>query len=150
GDSGANPTTDLVLATDGSLYGVANGGASGSGVLFRTDGDGNNFEVLHSFVFGEGSGPMGIVPASDGLLYGTLVSGGDFFSGTVYSFDPQTSALTVLRSLSNSDGTYPQACVIEGADGLLYGSASNGGSFFSGTVYRLEKSGANFTVLYEF
>jgi uncharacterized repeat protein (TIGR03803 family) len=40
--------------------------------------------------------------------------------------------------------------LVEGADGLLYGAMSAGGSFSVGTLYRLAKDGSGFTTLYHF
>jgi uncharacterized repeat protein (TIGR03803 family) len=58
---------------------------------------------------------------------------------------------TVLRRFSGSeDGRNPYARLLEGSDGLLYGTTSNGGRSDSGMVFRLAKSGSSYQVLYGF
>jgi uncharacterized repeat protein (TIGR03803 family) len=66
------------------LYGVTGGGGSagGYGTIFEittTDG----LTTLHSFDLTDGSGPEGLVQASDGNLYGTTSAGGRADSGTI-------------------------------------------------------------------
>ncbi len=64
----------LIQATNGTLYGTTSGGgSSGGGIVFGILTSGAGFTTLHSFVVGsDGSTPeVGVVQASNGLLYGT-------------------------------------------------------------------------------
>jgi len=108
-----------------------------------------NFEVVHDFASSEGSGPQAPIQASDGRLYGTAVTGGDFGAGTLFAYDPLANVLTVVHTFSYNEGGYPYVDAVEGADGLLYGVTSSGGSSGGGVVYKVEKSGAGFAVLHE-
>ena len=75
-----SPQGDLLLASDGYLYGTASeGGAKGSGYggIFRIKPDGKNYKVLHTFNNTNGAEPWGgLVQAADGDLYGTTKIGG--------------------------------------------------------------------------
>ncbi len=63
----------------------------------------------------------------------------------------QVGSLTVLHRLfPNTEGRLTYAPLAQGADGLFYGTASRGGAFDQGTVFRLDANGNNFTVLYAF
>lgn len=54
----------------------------------------------------------------------------------------------MLRHLTSAtDGAYPEAALVEGADGMLYGTAPGGGSGGYGTIFRINTAGSAFTVL---
>ncbi|HTV65132.1 MAG TPA: choice-of-anchor tandem repeat GloVer-containing protein [Bryocella sp.] len=109
------------------------------------------FSVIHSF----GAGSDGASPASGltvddrGNLYGTAVSGGDDGGGTVFKMLHQGSGwvfdtLYSFNTRLSSNGIAPQAGVVIGADGSLYGTAEIGGvdgpgceSYGCGLVYNL-------------
>jgi len=61
---------------------------------------------------------------------------------TLYTFDERVW-------LSNNDGAYPRAPLIQGDDGFLYGTAPYGGPNKAGTIFRVGTDGA-FTVLHAF
>ena len=52
----------------------------------------------------------------------------------------------MLHSFSGSDGTVPEAELVQGEDGDLYGTASTGGVLGGGTIFKISLSGT-FTVL---
>ena len=45
--------------------------------------------------------------------------------------------LTTLHSFTYGDGAYPVAGLIQGSDGSLYGTTSEGGAAGAGVVFRL-------------
>ncbi len=95
----------LIEASDGSIYGTTAGylGLAG-GSVFRLDAAGNE-SVVHLFAHNsdDGSSPrQGLIQASDGLLYGTTVSGGRDFYGTVYRID--SSTIVPVTSISPTSG----------------------------------------------
>ena len=64
-----------------------------------------------------------------------------------------SSAQTVntLHNFNGSDGSYPQYVVLtQGVDGLLYGTASSGGNFGFGTIFKQRAVGTGFVTLYSF
>src|SRR6185503_9731511 len=84
----------------------------------------------------------------DGNFYGTA-SGSNPGLGNVFKMTP-AGAFTVLHVFAGrpTDGAFPQAPLIQAADGNFYGTTSSGGSG-SGTVFRMTPAGAE-TVLYSF
>jgi uncharacterized repeat protein (TIGR03803 family) len=129
----------LVQAADGSFFGTtASGGVTGDGTIFRHDGNATPRVVVHGF-----SRPMGAVPTTaliqgaDGALYGTTLRGGTYDAGTVFRFDPATSAFTLLHSFRKADGTLPDSALFQGPDGALYGTTVIGGPLGGGVLFRV-------------
>jgi uncharacterized repeat protein (TIGR03803 family) len=95
---------------------------------------------LYSFVGGnDGANPYaGLLLGSDGSFYGTTQSGGtNGGEGTIFKISA-SGAYTSLYSFSGgNDGANPQAALVQGSDGSLYGTTANGGPSGAGTVFRL-------------
>ena len=109
------------------------------------------FTTLHSFqVFTNGATPYaGLVQGSDGYFYGTTSGGGTNNTGTVFKINP-SEALTSLYSFTGgTDGANPQAGLVQGSDGNLYGTTVNGGTNNAGTVFKISATGV-LTTLYSF
>jgi uncharacterized repeat protein (TIGR03803 family) len=154
--SGAVPTGRLLLAKDGYLYGVtAWGGAGGAGTCYRILPDGSDFTQLCSFGVVGGTYPTGgLIQASDGNFYGTTSTGGTYDDGTVYQLvvtKVGRFVVTQLNVLANFDwstmGMNPYYELLQGSDGMLYGTADWGGAQGAGTVYKLHTDGSGFTVI---
>ena len=152
---GAGPQ-DGVVEVNGMLYGTTPyGGPADWGVLFRVGTFGDGYQRLHSFGTNatDGIDPSGgLLKASDGRLYGATRGGGTGGLGALYRFDPANSSYAVIVNLTNAStqGQQPVGRLVEGADGLLYGATSAGGSFNVGTLYRVAKDGTGFTTVYHF
>jgi uncharacterized repeat protein (TIGR03803 family) len=98
--------------------------------------------VLHDFTDGpDGAVPLaGLTMDSAGELYGTANLGGPVNAGTVFKLKHSGSgwAFTVLYSFTGSqDGAGPQARVIFGPNGNLYGTTTGGGPDGQGVVFAL-------------
>jgi len=65
---GIAPTAPLIQGTDGNLYGTAAGGASHNGVIFKLT-LGGAYTLLHTFDEADGSGPNGLLLATDSNFY---------------------------------------------------------------------------------
>lgn len=106
-DDGTNPSSGLVQATDGNLYGAMSiFGTQSGGTLYKIT-TGGVYTVLYDFEF---NGLNGWAPASsltqatNGILYGDTTSGGLSSRGVVYSLNIGASALAKLTSTSGKVG----------------------------------------------
>ena len=164
GPSGKYPDHALTPGNDGNFYGVTpQGGANGDGEVFRVTPAGT-VTVLHSFNANvDGYNPeCTLVLASNGDFYGTTQYGGpqrasgtgDYGNGTVFQITPG-GTFTVLHTFYSdafADGTQPQAGLVEGSEGLLYGTTSSGGGgggSGDGTIFQISITGA-FRTLHPF
>lgn len=125
----------------------------------------NTYSVRHYFganhisgqwLPGDGKAPVAaIVKGPDGAMYGTTQNGGSGTTcpegcGTVYRIE-RTGGYgnyQVIYSFSatGDDGAYPQSDLAVGADGLLYGTTTNGGLFGWGTIFRVSPQGLKETL----
>jgi uncharacterized repeat protein (TIGR03803 family) len=141
---GGNPQAALIQTPDGFFYGTTdNGGTAGLGTVFRMTVDGT-VTVLHAFTGGaDGSHPRAaLTPAPDGTFYGTTRTGGSANAGTVFRMTA-AGTVTILYSFpGGAGGQHPEAPVIIGSDGDLYGTTLDGGAANIGTVFRMTPAGA--------
>jgi len=91
-----------------------------------------------------------VIRDTAGNLYGTTFYGGTPGNGTVFKLDA-SGKKTVLHAFTttHSDGQSPTAgLLLDGGD--FYGTTTAGGTFFSGTVFKLDRNSKQETVLYSF
>ena len=167
GADGAQPSGGLIQASDGYLYGATLvGGASSAGVVFRTDTSGN-MTTLYSFSGGaDGYGPEGsLIQATDGYFYGVTQNGGNLTCeilptsgcGTIFRIDSAGNLTTLYSFTGGADGANPSAALLQGSDGLFYGTTLYGGNSTCsvssytgcGTIFKIDSKG-NFTTMHEF
>jgi uncharacterized repeat protein (TIGR03803 family) len=98
GLDGGGPWGSLTKATDGKLYGLADGG-TGKGVLFSFDPATNAYTKLYNF--SEFSAQGDLMQASDGKLYGIM---GGSTGGAIFSYDLVTNTFSKLRAISEAEG----------------------------------------------
>ena len=165
---GALPLSGFTMDRGGNLYGTASNGGiySPAGTVFKLTHSGAGWVLNPLYEFGQQSGdganPLsGVVFGPDGSLYGTTNAGGSGF-GTVYKLQPPFTACktalcywseTVLyRFGAAPDGNLPTGNLIFDQAGTIYGTTEAGGAFGYGTVFKLTRSGNNWTeqVLYSF
>lgn len=128
---GASPHGSLILASNGNLYGLTSaGGLYGQGGLFEYNVQAQSYSLLYSFVGGtfDGGAPDGtLLEATDGKFYGTTSTGGANNVGTLFSFDPSTSAEAVIHSFGAAEDIgNPEGSLIDDGSGNLYGTAEGG------------------------
>ncbi|MCW3061387.1 MAG: 3-carboxymuconate cyclase, partial [Capsulimonas sp.] len=94
----------------------------------------------------------GLLQAHDGCLYGTTEFDKLQTGGTVYKLNPQ-GVVSIIHRFGDgtvaNDGLTPEAGLVEGLDGNLYGVTSKGGAFGQGVVFRMTTAGA-VTILHSF
>jgi uncharacterized repeat protein (TIGR03803 family) len=113
--------------------------------------------TLYNFSGGSDGGYASCSLISDGAgnFYGTTTLGGlpcpsnSRGCGTVFEFSPDGSGgwkETVLYTFTGApDGALPEAPVIFDKAGNLYGTTSDGGAFYRGTVFELSPVGSSWT-----
>ena len=79
----------------------------------------------------------------DGNLYGTTSGGGSSSTGTIYQLTPG-GVLSTLYQFGSSglrddsaDGEFPSSSVVEGEDGVFYGTTPRGGANGFGVFFRV-------------
>lgn len=149
---GANPYGSLVQGTDGNFYGTTiYGGANSNGTVFKITSAGT-LTTLHSFsLFSDGAYPWaGLIQASDGNFYGTTTAGGIHIFGTVFKMTPAggvTNLYNFCSQASCTDGANPYAPLVQGTDGNLYGTTTQGGNTnYVGTAFKITTSGTLTTI----
>jgi len=168
GTDGALPT--LVRAANGNFYGTTSaGGTNNLGTVFKITPDGV-LTTLYSFCSqsactdGDYPSPFAsLVQGTDGNFYGTTEAGGAFANcpnaagcGTVFKITPSGTLTTLYRFCSESDctdGQEPLANLIQGTDGVFYGTTYFGGAYIGcndvtgcGTIFKITSSGVLTTV----
>lgn len=169
--NGFNPQGPLALGNDGNFYGTTYQGGDGYtpnpefntayGTVFKritnTNGLVGKPIVTYTFPGFDGGGypADGLIQAGDGCFYGTTSGGygakhafaGD---GTVFKITTNL-ALTTLHVFTGAlDGAYPRSGLVQGEDGNFYGTTSEGGVNYSGTIFKINSDGSEFTTLYSF
>jgi uncharacterized repeat protein (TIGR03803 family) len=142
GDDGLYPWAGLIQGADGNFYGTTYyGGVYGGGTVFELATDGT-LTPLVQFNSTNGANPLGnLVQGVDGSIYGTTFYGGtNGNNGTVFRLTTN-GTLTTLYQFSGNDGANPCSGLIQGSDGNLYGTTSQGGLGGDGTVFQITANG---------
>jgi uncharacterized repeat protein (TIGR03803 family) len=147
------------VVTDGRmLYGTTyQGGVSNRGTIYSIGTDGGNFTVLKTFNADEGAGPRYDLVLAGNRLYGVLESGSNSDNSAIYRLNTDGTGFSVLKQFSDVDqvsGTNADGWFVRGGlawwNGALYGTASEGGWYGGGVVYKINPDGTGFAVLKHF
>src|SRR5262245_5781347 len=110
------------------------------------------YEKLYSFTAGftDGASPFaGLVQTADGLFYGTTLSGGANFCGTIFVTDGVTQPTILHSFIGDTEGCHPTGGLLLAFDGNFYGLTNERGQYFGGTMYKMSPAG-DFTILHHF
>jgi uncharacterized repeat protein (TIGR03803 family) len=172
------PVSGLTLGSDAQFYGTTRFGSADetatTGTVYRLSPTGD-FAVIHRFAASTGANadfnpintngayPEGeLIEGVDGFLYGAATAGGPNGTGALFKLardgtnfqvlhtfgaDTDTTTVGLIRTV---DGAAPRGKLVQGADGMLYGTASVGGDHGRGTVFRVAADGSALQVLYHF
>ncbi len=144
---------DTLTQSGNTLFGTtANGGAAGNGTVFALTTDGSGFTNLHNFgaldnyTNDDGANPQSGLVLSGRTLYGVGYNGGSEGYGMIFALNTNRSGFVNLHNFAgvppspgpytNSSGTYPYGGLILSGN-TLYGTGNYGGSYGSGTVFKL-------------
>jgi uncharacterized repeat protein (TIGR03803 family) len=123
---GATPEGKLAIDSAGNLYGTTLIAGELYGAVFKfTPPD--KYVVLHRFDYTDGAYPTGVTLANDGNLYGMTTAGGSAGKGNIFEISPG-GAFSSLYSFcgSASCASASAAGLIQGTDGILYGTGGGG------------------------
>jgi uncharacterized repeat protein (TIGR03803 family) len=140
---GADPASNLVQTSNGTLYGTTNsGGAYGDGTFFSIT-TGGTFTILHSFNGAtEISAPTLLYLNGDGNFYGIgTFGGGSTEDGALIKLTPSGTYSVVYAFNGTTDGKYPNPQLVLGSDGAYYGTTPEGGANQDGTYFRVTTAG---------
>jgi uncharacterized repeat protein (TIGR03803 family) len=153
GTDGSFANSTLVSGSGGYYGTTGGGGLYENGTVFMVTTSGQ-FTSLYSFtaindaqVNADGSGPISVIPAGNGLFYGTTLLGGPGGGGTIFSITSAGSFAT-LHSFTGTDGRNPNGLAVYGTTGY-YGTTQGGGTGSEGTVFRINAAGS-FLSIYSF
>lgn len=129
----------LVEGGDGNLYGATpTGGANGTGAIYKLT-LGGHYTLLYSFPKGNLGGPTTLIEGSDGNLYGATL-GAVRRAGYSQLFrigkNGQFAAVYDMRN-GRTDGVC-QCSLVQGSDGIIYGTAVAGGIYGGGLYFALD------------
>lgn len=153
-NKGSLPQAGLTEASDGTFYGVTStGGSVGFGTFFNVTPSGSLTTLVEFTSNGtnnRGANPQArLARAADGSLFGTTNGGGATNGGTVFKF--ASGALTTVADFTDGGATNrgitPQAGLVQGPDGSVYGTTFDGGVNSMGTIYRIDPAGALTTLV---
>jgi uncharacterized repeat protein (TIGR03803 family) len=162
-DKGRSSTNfGVIRASDGNFYGITTfGGSANFGTIFKVTPTGT-ITALVNFTGPNGTYPLGaLIQASDGNLYGTTSGGGGDANGhpfathygTVFKVTLDGTLTTIFTFTYDAmadrfpNGVSPQAALVQGTDGNLYGTTGGGGTDSSqtnnddGTIFKMSTTG---------
>src|SRR5580658_8863038 len=138
------------------------------GALSAAQAQSSAFDTLYSFTATSGSdsnnldgaSPEVVLLLSGDTLYGAAIAGGTAGNGAIFGINTNglgftnihsftASATNSLGSYTNSDGANPSGGLILSGN-ALFGTTANGGTGGSGTVFRVNTDGSDFTNLHSF
>ena len=154
-NDGHYPYAGLIFDAAGNLYGsTLEGGGTGRynrGIVFElTPIVGSNGKWTEKVLYNfnqqavDGVNPSGtLIFDAHGHLYGVTLVGGSDGQGTVFKLTPTASGPwteTVLHNFSNAatDGHNPNAGLIFGPAGNLFGTTGQGGTYNEGSVFEIK------------
>jgi uncharacterized repeat protein (TIGR03803 family) len=154
GLDGEFPKSGLIADAAGNLYGTTESGGDsncGCGTVFEIPAGGGSDKVLYSFAGGsDGANPVaGVVRDAKSNIYGTTEMGGGtgkgcrkvMFAdgcGTVFKLTPGGKE-SVLFAFSLESGQLPEAPLLFGSNGVLYGTTTTGGKHKDGVVFKVKE-----------
>ena len=133
--SGTVPCGQLVRASSGQFYGIANsGGATDDGTVYKITSSGLTTVYNFSLNAVETAGCSNMVQLGSGVMLGVTYIGGSHGDGMIFSINP-AGAFHDLYDFSGPDGRNPESLTPGG--GGFYGVTYAGGAYGDGSVFKL-------------
>ncbi|NMM50224.1 choice-of-anchor tandem repeat GloVer-containing protein [Marinigracilibium pacificum] len=148
--TGAVPSAGLIEVS-GVLYGTTyNGGANGSGTIFKIEKDGSMMSVIADLPSDAKNPSTSLTYTSDGYLFGTTDNGGSNDAGSFFKVQPNGANFEVFKIFSETNGADPSSAIIELNSTEILGTTLTGGANDAGVLYKVKKDGTGYTKLLEF
>lgn len=156
-EDGSNPSSGVIVAHTGDIYGVAGGGANLRGVLYHI-APGGTFTILHNFSETDGTYPAGRpIRDPEGNFYGVTTFGGSntgtepcpYGCGVVYKLTPGGDYQVLYDFTGGADESGPISSLMRDRAGNLYGVTTpvhEYGYSGYGTVYKIAPDGTETTL----
>ena len=147
--NGDGPRGNVVIDSQGNLFGTTSGGGSDhEGVVYEIGFGTKAITTLASFDGTDGSQPLGgLALDSSSNLFGTTETGGTGYDGTVYEIASGGTAITTLVNFDGTNGNDPVAGITLDASGDLFGTTAYGGTGKDGTVFEIPHGSGGLTTL---
>lgn len=139
---GCSPKGSLMMLGD-TLFGITTAGnTKENGSIFRINKNGTGYSVLHEFEADYGADPSPIT------LHGRTLYGMTIFK--LYQIGVDGRNYKEILDLNKVSAYNPYACSLSFVDTLIYGATMNGGIGSNGVVFRLDRSGENYRMLFSY
>ena len=157
-NTGRTPLAGLAgHASSTWLWGTTSaGGPSNAGTLFRYEPASGKHEIIANFVgqssvvvgtsVAVGTKPTGqLCVEANGVVWGTTQKGGAFStstnnksqSGTIFKYDSALGTFSTIFNFSHAIGEFPKGGLTKMSDGFIWGTTSDGGPNFGGSVFKI-------------
>lgn len=143
-------SSQMLLASDGNLYGVLSESPVETGQLYRLDPVTEIITVLWEFLGNVGGyGPRTSLVEEAGIIYGTTARGGIDDEGTIWQYEIATALFSTIHSFDYINGSQPYSgqVILSGSALGIYGVTQYGGNNDAGVIYYYEIATGTFIVL---
>ena len=158
GGDGSGPTAHVTIDTSGQVFGTAEMGALGHGMVFKLKHSGSGWTFLPLYAFSGGSDGgdpwAGVTISSDGTLYGTTYHGGTGNGGTIFHLTHQQQSVRpssahgqncLHRFTGGDDGFSPLSSVTFDSAGISTVRLPSAVVLLTSVLYELARSGGTWT-----
>jgi uncharacterized repeat protein (TIGR03803 family) len=128
-------------------------GGEGFGVIFKTDGEGSNQVVAHTFTGTPGNNPYfsQLCEAANGKLYGMTLGGGVYDRSIIFEYDPNTFTYTKKYDFEGGvNGSSSYGSLILANNGKMYGMCRSGGVYNHGVIFEYDPTTNTYIKKFDF
>ncbi len=142
--NGAFPQNDVARDSAGNLFGTAQGGVHGDGMVYEVAAGSGTVTTIASLDGANGSTPTSLVMDAAGDIFGAASQVGR--NGTVFEIAHGSNAITTLVTFNGTNGPSPRGLVLDSSGDLL-GVTANGGADGGGTAFEIPNGSQTLTTL---
>lgn len=154
--SGSQQTyvSQMVMDSQGNLYGTtsagSNGGGRGDATVFEIPSGSRKPNTLATFDNDEGYGINNVVVDGKGNVFGSIgQAGGAHGNGEVFEIPHDSKTVKTLATFNGSNGEFPSGVTLDGG-GNLFGTTAVGWNVGGATVFEVPHASNTITTLATF